>query len=106
VTQNLREIEHYVSSGEHTYIIQKYIERPLLFGKRKFDIRCFGLITSVNGYLKGYYYNEGYLRTSSKQYSLSSMSKAVHLTNEAVQIKYDDFGKHEAGNKVSIALFR
>jgi tubulin monoglycylase TTLL3/8 len=34
------------------------------------------------------------------------MSRSVHLTNEAIQIKYDDFGKHEAGNKVSYEEFQ
>jgi len=42
------------SSREHTYIIQKYIENPLLIDYRKFDIRCFCLLTSVNGNLKGF----------------------------------------------------
>lgn len=100
VSQDLKAIDKFISNNHHTYIIQKYIERPLLFQKRKFDIRCFGLITSVNGLIKGYFYQEGYLRTSTKNFTLNSLTKAVHLTNEAIQIKYDDFGKYEAGNKV------
>eukprot|EP00826_Nyctotherus_ovalis_P059966 TRINITY_DN8385_c0_g5_i1.p1 TRINITY_DN8385_c0_g5~~TRINITY_DN8385_c0_g5_i1.p1 ORF type:complete len:374 (-),score=62.59 TRINITY_DN8385_c0_g5_i1:370-1491(-) len=106
IANTLAEIDKYISDTSHTHIIQKYIERPLLFDNRKFDIRCFCLVTSVNGYIKAYYYQEGYLRTSSKDYSVDSMSKSVHLTNEAVQIKYDDFGKHEAGNKVSYEEFQ
>ena len=87
--------------AKHTYIVQKYIERPLLIHRRKFDIRCFTLMTAVNGFLKGYFYQEGYLRTSSKVFTLNNLqSKVVHLTNEAVQKKYDDFGKFEPGNKV------
>ena len=47
-------------------------------------------------------YNEGYIRTSSKIFSLNDLStKGIHLTNEAVQIQYDDFGKYEQGNKLS-----
>lgn len=105
VSTDIKEIDRFISDKSHTYIIQKYIERPLLFEKRKFDIRCFGLITSVNGNIKGYYYNEGYLRTSSKEFSLSNLARSVHLTNEAIQIKYEDFGKHEAGNKVNIIFY-
>ena len=56
----------------NTSIIKKYIEKPLLFEKRKFDIRCFALVTSINGYIKAYYYQYGYLRTSSKDYSLDN----------------------------------
>jgi len=101
VSNNLYKIVEHMIGLSHTYIIQKYIERPFLFEKRKFDIRCFALITSINGYIKAYYYQEGYLRTSSKDYSVRDLSRSVHLTNEAVQIHNQDFGKHEAGNKVS-----
>ena len=89
-------------SKQHTYILQKYIERPLLFNKRKFDIRCYGLLTAVNAHIKGYFYKEGYIRTASKDFSLKNInSKIVHLTNEAIQKKYDDFGKFESGNKLT-----
>lgn len=105
IASTLAEISSSVSDSLHTYIIQKYIERPLLFDSRKFDIRCFALLTSVNGYIKGYYYQEGYLRTSSKDYSVADFSSSVHLTNEAVQMRCEDFGKRESGNKVSYAEF-
>ena len=106
IAESISEIDKAISNVNHTYIIQKYIERPLLFQKRKFDIRCFALVTSVNGFIKGYYYQEGYLRTSSQDYSVNVLSKSVHLTNEAVQIMYDNFGKHEAGNKISYNEFQ
>jgi len=90
-----------------TYIVQKYIERPLLINKRKFDIRMFGLISSINGFLKGYFYEEGYLRTSSKEYTLKNLQKkSIHLTNDAVQSKTDDYGKYETGNKLSFPDFQ
>jgi hypothetical protein len=106
VLNELSKIEQYIADKSHTYIIQKYIEHPLLFKNRKFDIRCFALVTSVSGYIKAYYYQEGYLRTSSKDYSVDDFSRSVHLTNEAVQIRYEDFGKHEAGNKISYTEFK
>ncbi|OMJ85700.1 hypothetical protein SteCoe_12889 [Stentor coeruleus] len=86
----------------HTCIIQKYIERPLLVNKRKFDIRCFALMTSVNSNIQGYFYTEGYIRTSSKKFSTKHLeNKYIHLTNDAVQKKSEDYGKYEAGNKIS-----
>jgi tubulin--tyrosine ligase len=58
-------------------------------------------MTTVNGNLQGYWYNEGYLRTSSKDFNLKNVqNRMVHLTNDAVQKKSDDYGKFESGNKV------
>ena len=66
-------------------IIQKYIANPLLINKRKFDIRVYGMVTSVYGKLKAYFYEDGYLRTSSKEFSLLNIkNKFIHLTNDAI----------------------
>lgn len=104
VASSLEEIIELVEdkAGSHTCIIQKYIERPLLVNKRKFDIRCFALMTSVNSNIQGYFYTEGYIRTSSKEFSTKHLeNKYIHLTNDAVQKKSEDYGKYEAGNKIS-----
>lgn len=93
--------------NENTIIVQKYIEQPLLVYKRKFDIRVFGLLTCVSGLLRGYFYEEGYLRTSSSEYSLNSLkNRFVHLTNDAIQQTASDFGKFESGNKLSFTDFQ
>lgn len=94
------------STDPHTFIIQKYLEKPYLVNKRKFDIRCYAMITSLNGLIQGYFYQEGYIRTASKIFSLSSNSKFVHLTNDAVQKKSEDYGKFEKANKMSYIDFQ
>ena len=67
-------------------IIQQYIKNPMLIDKRKFDIRIFGLLSTVYGTMRGFFYEEGYLRTSSKEFSLNDPeNRLVHLTNDAVQ---------------------
>lgn len=48
-----------------TYIVQMYIDRPLLYNNRKFDIRHYMLITNLFGVTRAYWYAEGYIRTSS-----------------------------------------
>ena len=78
----------------------------MLFNKRKFDIRCYLLITAVNGKIKAFWYRDGYVRTSSKEYSLKNLeNRMVHLTNDAVQKKCEDYGKFEFGNKISLEDF-
>lgn len=113
VASDLEEIRGLVSgittsSGhKRTFIIQKYIEKPLLVNKRKFDIRCYGLLTCFNGHVQGYFYHDGYLRTSSKEFTLKNVSnRFIHLTNDAVQKKSEDYGRFENGNKLSFPEFQ
>lgn len=81
---------------EHKELIlhEVYIEKPLLYHRRKFDLRHYMMITCVNGILKGYWYRDGYVRTSSSEYSLSTNEGRVHLTNDAVQKNMPDYGKY------------
>jgi len=53
-----------------TFIIQKYIECPLLYKGRKFDIRHYMLVTRIAGNFRLYLYGEGYVRTSSHVFNL------------------------------------
>ena len=93
-------------AGSRTWIVQKYIDRPLLIDGRKFDIRGFGMITSINGVIKGYMYRDCYFRTSSKKYDLANLNRPdIHLTNDAVQKTFEDYGKFENDNKLSISDF-
>mmetsp|Transcript_26778 Transcript_26778/g.25803 ORF Transcript_26778/g.25803 Transcript_26778/m.25803 type:complete len:171 (+) Transcript_26778:163-675(+) len=111
VTSKLNEIKSILNSHgyEHdrTFVLQKYIDNPLLYKQRKFDIRCFGMMTSVNQHLKGFCYDEGYIRTSSREFNVKKLAnKLIHLTNDAVQKKADDYGRYEVGNKVSFKEFQ
>jgi hypothetical protein len=65
------------------------------------------MLTSVNSQVKGYFYEDGYLRTSSQPFSLANLkSKFVHLTNDAVQCHDNSYGKFENGNKLSYQTFQ
>ena len=87
--------------------MQKYLDKPLLIHNRKFDIRGYALLTSVNGVVKGYMYRDCYFRTSSKQFDLNNLhSRYIHLTNDAIQMNSEDYGRFESGNKLSINDFQ
>eukprot|EP01031_Cornospumella_fuschlensis_P033897 gene33897-41014_t len=73
------------------YVVQKYIERPLLLHRRKFDIRQWVLITQLSP-LTVYGFSEPYIRLASQPYASSSSSRGdefgdplVHLTNHSIQ---------------------
>lgn len=74
---------------------------------RKFDLRVFALAQIVDGiHFRGYFYKEGYARTSSYEYDTSDLAdRDVHLTNDAVQAHTGDYNKYEQGNKVSFKDF-
>jgi hypothetical protein len=85
------------------FLVQKYIEKPLLFNSRKFDIRMWVLITHENHVLV---FPEGYIRTSSESFSASQLdNKFIHLTNNAIQKEGQFYGKFESGNQVSFTDF-
>ena len=90
----LKEREKYADGTYRTYIVQAYIQRPLLYYKRKFDLRHYMMITSINGYIKGYWYKDGYVRTTSSEYSLVDNNGGIHLTNDAVQKNLPNYGKY------------
>lgn len=88
-----------------SFVIQKYMESPLLIENRKFDIRIWVLLTQD---ARLFMFREGYIRTSSSEFSLdrnSITSPEIHLTNNAVQSKMKDYGKFEFGNQLSFDRF-
>lgn len=64
------------------FVIQKYIEHPLLMDSRKFDIRLFLMVTP-NG--RVFFYKEMYIRVSAYPFDLDDMGKFGHLNNIALQ---------------------
>lgn len=94
-------------SKYRTYIIQKYIYRPLLYNNRKFDIRVYTMILSYNSNIQCYFYQDGYLRTSVAEFSIENIkNRFIHLTNDAVQKKSANYGKFEESNKLSYSEFQ
>lgn len=63
------------------YLVQRYINNPLLVQGHKFDFRVYMMISSVNPLIV--YYHDGFLRVSLFEYDINSNEKGVHLTNTA-----------------------
>lgn len=66
------------------FVIQKYIERPMLIHGVKFDLRVWFVVTNIQR-LKIWVYHEGYVRFCSKPYSNCFLEDARHLTNVRIQ---------------------
>ncbi|KAF4663966.1 hypothetical protein FOL47_005485, partial [Perkinsus chesapeaki] len=99
------------------WVLQKYIDRPMLINNRKFDIRMWVVLTPT---LHAYCYREGYIRTASVSsypplriqaalwqvpYDASRRDgegdKMMHLCNNAIQKHGANYGQFEDGNQMS-----
>lgn len=83
-------------------LLQKYLEKPLLYYNRKFDIRIWVLLTQE---FQVHVFKEGHLKTCSINYDIDSLNKYSHLTNYSLQKKNTSFSKYEYGNEVSFEQF-
>lgn len=82
-----RSLDALMALKGHGRVVQKYIERPLLIGGHKSDIRVFVLVTSWAP-LQAHVFGQAYLRFSCKPYSMAATSlgdRLAHLCNYAVQ---------------------
>lgn len=84
-------------------LLQKYLEKPLLYNNRKFDVRIWVLYTHKD---EVYFFKEGHLKTSSVPYDINQIDSYVHLTNYSVQKYNKEFSKYEYGNEVSFEDFQ
>ena len=86
-------------------ILQKYLEKPLLYQGRKFDIRIWILIISGQENFV-YVFKQGHLKATCAEYDVNSTSHFIHLTNYSVQKHNIDFSKKEIGNEISYQDFQ
>jgi hypothetical protein len=95
---DLGKLLKYVEAGSGfstQWIVQKYMENPLIIAKRKFDLRQWVLVTDWNP-LTIYFYNECYARFSVEEYTTEgdAMDNVyVHLVNNSIGKNSENFDK-------------
>ena len=83
------------ATNDSGLIVQKYIENPLIIDKRKFDIRQWVLVTSLNP-LTIYMWKEPYLRFGAEDYIMDDLNNIYsHLTNNSIAKHSSQFKKEK-----------
>ena len=107
IHSDLDDLVRAISSSKDTiWVTQKYIERPLIILRKKFDIRQLVLVTSVEP-LVIWMHTKPYLRFSASDYDASNLkNKFVHLTNISISKQYAGYkpsmGKTKTKGKYKI----
>ena len=72
------------ATNDSGLIVQKYIENPLIIKKRKFDIRQWVLVTSLNPLII-WMWKEPYIRFGAEDYIMDDLNNIYsHLTNNSI----------------------
>ncbi len=114
VFRELRAMEEFLSEvGDAQFVVQKYIETPMLLFGRKFDLRLFVLVVSLDP-LVAFCSSDAYVRFASAPFESTSTDKFAHLTNAQIQ-KYaprnaeqdaSDVARNIHSNQWSLESFR
>lgn len=100
-------------SIEEVSVVSKYIANPFLINSKKFDLRIYVLVTSVDP-LRVYIFKEGLARFATHEYDMTKNDKAdkfMHLTNYSINKKSQSFVQSnnlqhdDEGSKWSLSAF-
>lgn len=94
IVTSYEEIEtrlHVINEEKESYIVERYINNPLLIYGKKFDLRIYVLVTSFDP-LKIYIHRDGLVRRASEKYDPSNFSNRFsHLTNYSVNKRHSQW---------------
>lgn len=85
------------------WVVQRYIERPLLLQGRKFDMRAYCLVARTEPHL--WFFHPGYCKVALDPYDLtadlsSDGARFSHLTNACVQRTHPDYRTSHRGQHI------
>ena len=63
------------------FVIQKYVQNPLLYNGKKFHFRCYSMLTATNA---AYVYEKGFILSAGLDYDVESDDPRTHITNLSV----------------------
>jgi tubulin polyglutamylase TTLL1 len=91
--------EKQADEDANPFIVSRYIDKPLLIGGKKFDLRLYVLVTSYRP-LVAYLHRQGFARFCATKYTMSTVDEddlGSHLTNVALQKGEDEYNDAHGG---------
>ena len=91
--------EKNAEEDNNPFIVSKYVDKPLLIGGRKFDLRLYCLVLSYRP-LVAYLHAQGFARFCVLKYSMTAIDDedlGAHLTNVAFQKTEEDYNAVHGG---------
>ncbi len=88
------------------YVVQRYLQYPLLIGGKKFDMRLYALVSTFSP-MKVHIYRRGFARFTNSRYSSDPQdiyNGFVHLTNVAIQKTAENYDERTGGKMELQAL--
>ena len=83
IVRNYNDIYNWIKKEKsQQWILQKYIDNPLLLDKKKFHIRIYVIINKKNNQLQFFVYKKGFIYTSGNKYDKYSNDLNSHLSGE------------------------
>jgi len=85
------------------WILQEYIDDPLLINGKKFHFRVYGIIVKTNKNLKTYIYNKGFMYFAKNIYNKNIIDQESHLSGESSQEQvgvYPEMFNQYFGNRI------
>ena len=83
VVDSYNKLKESISSTTwNNWIIQKYINNPLLLNNKKFHFRLYVIVLKYKNQVNTYYYNKGFIYTADKPFNINDLSNDVQLSGE------------------------
>lgn len=81
-------LDHINARPVEKFIVQKYIERPLLIYNTKFDLRQYLLVSIDATHFYAWSHPVCSVKLASQEFDLDKYDESIHLTNASIQQKY------------------
>ena len=87
--KNNFEVSYSKKKKNNNWIIQKYIDNPLLINNKKFHIRFFYVVIKKNNKLETYFFKKGLIYVSGKDFTMNNLSFNIHNSHGKTTKKKD-----------------